>query len=72
MPKEISSIELAFEMVAHRKRAGVDLESQYQILETHWGTFTSLTQATCTLIPFNLPQLPCVPESGIVELRSAV
>ncbi len=63
----IGSIELAFENGGSQKARGIDFGLQYQI-DTGFGTFTSLTQATF-LDSFQFAALPGTPE---VELRSGV
>lgn len=62
---DISLIELAFENGGSQKARGIDFGLQYQI-ETRYGTFTSLTQATY-LDSFQSADLPGIPER---ELRS--
>jgi iron complex outermembrane receptor protein len=64
---EIVSIELAYQNAGSQKARGVDLGLQYQI-QTQFGTFTSLTQATY-LDSFQFAELPGDTE---VELRSGV
>jgi outer membrane receptor protein involved in Fe transport len=61
---EIASIELAYENSGSEKARGIDFGLQYQ-METRFGTFTSLTQATF-LDSFKFAQLPGQAE---VELR---
>ena len=64
---EITSIELAYENSGSQKARGIDFGLQYQ-METRFGTFTSLTQATY-LDSFQFAQLPGQAE---VELRGRV
>ena len=61
---EIASIELAYQNSGSQKARGADFGLQYQI-QTRFGTFPSLTQATY-LDSFLFSQLPSQPE---VELR---
>lgn len=61
---EIASIELAYENSGSQKARGADFGLQYQI-QTRFGTFTSLTQATY-LDSFQFAFLPSLAE---VELR---
>ncbi|MDB6147826.1 MAG: hypothetical protein JWO45_1490 [Spartobacteria bacterium] len=62
---EITSIELAYQNSGSQKARGADFGLQYQI-QTRFGTFTSLTQATY-LDSFQFAQIPGEAE---VELRS--
>jgi iron complex outermembrane receptor protein len=59
-------VEKAFQNGGSQKARGIDLGLQYQ-LETRWGTFTSLTQATF-LDSFQFAPTPDLPET---ELRSS-
>src|SRR5437762_1220720 len=61
---EITSIELAYQNSGSQKARGIDFGLQYQI-QTRFGTFTSLTQATF-LDSFQFAQLP---GQAKVELR---
>ena len=63
----ITSIELAFANGGSQKARGVDFALQYE-MQTRFGTFTSLTQATY-LDSFQFAALPGEPE---LELRSGV
>lgn len=63
----ITSIELAFQDGGSQKARGIDFGLQYQI-ETRFGTFTSLTQASF-LDSFQFAETPDMPER---ELRSGV
>ena len=65
--EEIVSIELAFQNAGSQKARGVDFGIQYQI-ETRFGIFTWLTQATY-LDSFQFAEVPGDTE---VELRSGV
>ena len=62
----ITSIELAFENGGSQKARGVDLSLQYQI-QTRFGTFTSLLEATY-LDSFQFAALPGATE---IELRGS-
>jgi iron complex outermembrane recepter protein len=64
---EIVHLENAFQNAGSQKARGVDLGLSYQV-ETRFGTFTWLTQATY-LDSFLFAQLPLVP---VVELRSGI
>ena len=64
---EIVSIELAYQNAGSQKARGVDFGIQYQI-QTQFGIFTSLTQATY-LDSFQFAEVPGDTE---VELRSGV
>jgi outer membrane receptor protein involved in Fe transport len=64
---EIVSIELAYQNAGSQKARGVDFGIQYQI-QTQFGTFTSLTQATYV----DSFQFAEVPGDTEVELRSGV
>ena len=59
-------VEKAFQNGGSQKARGIDFGLQYQ-LETRWGTFTSLTQATF-LDSFQFAATPDLPET---ELRSS-
>ena len=59
-------VEKAFQNGGAQKARGIDFGLQY-VLETHWGTFTSLTQVTF-LDSFQFAPVPSVPEK---ELRSS-
>ncbi|HEY4285019.1 MAG TPA: TonB-dependent receptor plug domain-containing protein [Chthoniobacterales bacterium] len=63
---EITSIELAYQNGGSQKARGADFALQYQI-QTRFGTFTSLTQATY-LDSFQFAQVPGEAE---LELRSS-
>jgi iron complex outermembrane recepter protein len=64
---EIVKIELAYQNAGSQKARGVDFGIQYQI-QTQFGTFTSLTQATY-LDSFQFAEVPGDTE---LELRSGV
>ena len=56
-------VEKAFQNGGSQKARGVDLGVQY-VLETRWGTFTSLTQATF-LDSFQFALTPGLPEKEL-------
>ena len=60
-------VEKAFQNGGSQKARGIDFGVQY-VLETRWGTFTSLTQATF-LDSFQFAQIPDLPRTGIGRLR---
>jgi outer membrane receptor protein involved in Fe transport len=64
---EVTSIELAYQNSGSQKARGADFGLQYQ-MQTRFGTFTSLTQATY-LDSFQFAELPGETE---LELRSGV
>ena len=51
-------VEKAFQNGGSQKARGIDLGVRLHFLETRWGTFTSLTQATFSLTPSNLRRSP--------------
>ena len=57
-------VEKAFQNGGSQKARGIDLGVQY-VLETRWGTFTSLTQATF-LDSFQFAPTPDLPEKELV------
>ena len=63
-------VEKAFQNGGSQKARGIDLGVQY-VLETRWGTFTSLTQATF-LDSFQFAQIPGVPELELVGSAAGV